>query len=415
MGWPVVTVASGGIPVTTATNGYGTPITEAANGLGIAVTFVASGGLPVVGGGGVLPGTLSAAKGTFSLTGNAANLIKTVAGAYIIAADTGTFVLTGDPMTPLVFYYMGAAQGTFTSTGQSAGMLKASLVTAAAGSFAMTGVAATLTKATPSTYTGPGDRASGWSIWGGLRAFSAAYAAPGTNPAIDLVDQAGANPYTAKILSSGDLDMAGIAAWVTANSVTTAKVTKLYDQTGGGNHMVQATLANMPDFLLNQVGTKPGLMFHTATSTALVSGSAITTLVQPYSVSLVGKTPGVSGGVTFKIFTSVGSFNAIFSGNSTNTWEAYNGPNPAFPATDGAAHGVVVLFNGASSTAYCDTTLTNLTTLGTGSGSGSVGVGAGPAANFNLEGNVFEVGYNSTNLTSIQATLVADQKTYWGF
>jgi len=169
MGWPVVTVASGGIPVTTATNGYGTPITEAANGLGIAVTFVASGGLPVVGGGGVLPGTLNAAKGTFSLTGNAANLIKTVAGAYIIAADTGAFVLTGDPMTPLVFYYMGAAQGSFTSTGQSAGMLKASLVTAAAGSFAMTGVAATLTKATPSVSTtwNPADKNSNITLSGG--------------------------------------------------------------------------------------------------------------------------------------------------------------------------------------------------------------------------------------------------------
>lgn len=49
MAWPVVTVASGGIPVTTADNGLGTPIEEAANGLGTAVTFVSSGGLPVLG------------------------------------------------------------------------------------------------------------------------------------------------------------------------------------------------------------------------------------------------------------------------------------------------------------------------------------------------------------------------------
>jgi hypothetical protein len=48
MSWPVVIVASGGLPVTLATNGLGLPYEEATNGFGVAVTFVASGGLPVV-------------------------------------------------------------------------------------------------------------------------------------------------------------------------------------------------------------------------------------------------------------------------------------------------------------------------------------------------------------------------------
>lgn len=49
MGMPVVTVASGGMPVTdvTATTGRGTPVTEATNGRGCAVTKVASGGMAV--------------------------------------------------------------------------------------------------------------------------------------------------------------------------------------------------------------------------------------------------------------------------------------------------------------------------------------------------------------------------------
>lgn len=52
MAWPVVTVTSGGIPVTdvSGTNGLGTPVEEAANGFGTAVTYVANGGLPVLGG-----------------------------------------------------------------------------------------------------------------------------------------------------------------------------------------------------------------------------------------------------------------------------------------------------------------------------------------------------------------------------
>ena len=51
MAWPVVTVASGGIPVTdNSAAGWGTPIDEAANGRGTAVTYTASGGLAVLGG-----------------------------------------------------------------------------------------------------------------------------------------------------------------------------------------------------------------------------------------------------------------------------------------------------------------------------------------------------------------------------
>jgi hypothetical protein len=49
MGLPVVTVASGGLPVVdcTSTSKIGSPVTEAANKFGVAVTKVASGGMPV--------------------------------------------------------------------------------------------------------------------------------------------------------------------------------------------------------------------------------------------------------------------------------------------------------------------------------------------------------------------------------
>ncbi len=42
MGFPVVIVPSGGLPVTEAANGLGVPVSIAANGFGIAVTVVAS-------------------------------------------------------------------------------------------------------------------------------------------------------------------------------------------------------------------------------------------------------------------------------------------------------------------------------------------------------------------------------------
>ena len=49
MPMPIVVVASGGTPVTEATNGYGTPVVQALNGKGTPVVIVASGGAPVVG------------------------------------------------------------------------------------------------------------------------------------------------------------------------------------------------------------------------------------------------------------------------------------------------------------------------------------------------------------------------------
>lgn len=51
MATPIVIVASGGLPITEATNGFGIPVVQAANGRGIPARLVASGGTPVVGSG----------------------------------------------------------------------------------------------------------------------------------------------------------------------------------------------------------------------------------------------------------------------------------------------------------------------------------------------------------------------------
>lgn len=92
MGWPVVIVTSGGIPVTESNNGFGTPVDVATNGFGTAITIIASGGLPVVGSGGGHPlNTLIAGKGTFVLNGDD----MTPKSAFVAPAALGTFALTG--------------------------------------------------------------------------------------------------------------------------------------------------------------------------------------------------------------------------------------------------------------------------------------------------------------------------------
>ena len=87
MGMPVVTVASGGMPVVEAT--FGTPVTEAANGYGVPVTkVVGKPGLPVVfetigvGGGGGTGGTEAQA-----FLARTSGLDATHTNAYIVLID----------------------------------------------------------------------------------------------------------------------------------------------------------------------------------------------------------------------------------------------------------------------------------------------------------------------------------------
>lgn len=139
------------------------------------------------------------------------------------------------------------------------------------------------------SYVGPGDIvATGWYLWGGVRAFNAAYAT-GSNPALDIVDQAGANPLTANILASGFLDATSISAWVAAHSVTTILVSKLYDQTGNGRHLTQATNANRPS--LNLTGgpsSGPAIAFVSASSQFLNRAQGVgDALNQGFSLSTV--------------------------------------------------------------------------------------------------------------------------------
>jgi Concanavalin A-like lectin/glucanases superfamily len=88
---------------------------------------------------------LTAAQGSFALTGQAA----TLKAARLITAAQGSYTLTGQDATltytPAVTYTLTAAQGAFTLTGQAAGLTAARLLTAAQGTYSLTGVAAGLT------------------------------------------------------------------------------------------------------------------------------------------------------------------------------------------------------------------------------------------------------------------------------
>lgn len=89
MGWPIVIVPSGGLPITEAASGFGTPVSIVGNGFGFACTVVSSGGMPVVGSQQI---QLSAAV----VLSNAS--IGTVIGALSVMNPSGsyTYTLTND-------------------------------------------------------------------------------------------------------------------------------------------------------------------------------------------------------------------------------------------------------------------------------------------------------------------------------
>jgi hypothetical protein len=255
-------------------------------------------------------------------------------------------------------------------------------------------------------YTGPGDVQT-FTLWAGLRAYSAAKAAA-TAAIVDLVDQAGANPITINCTTAGALDSSAITTWVAANSVSTIKVTKLYDQVGT-NHLVQATLANMPVLTANSLNTSYGLTFTAANSQQLVATSAISPQTQPYYIYAVAKATASadrglwaadSGGFAGAIaeFQAAGPVFAIYAGNVLSATITYS-----------AWHAIQSLFSSTSSVISVD----NTETTGNAGTQGAFNVTSAPLRFGNditsfFDGSGMEIGYiNATvsggNRTSLNS------------
>jgi hypothetical protein len=89
--------------------------------------------------------SMTASKGTFTLTGVAATLTKSTAvTGYTLAADAGSFNLTGIAAGLAIGRKVTVTQGTFSLTGIAAGLKVGRVVTATAQSFTLTGIATNL-------------------------------------------------------------------------------------------------------------------------------------------------------------------------------------------------------------------------------------------------------------------------------
>jgi hypothetical protein len=265
----------------------------------------------------------------------------------------------------------------------------------------------------PAAYTGPGDVVSAAVAAWGLRGYNAAYAT-GSNPAIDICDTSTGLTCTTgiKILSNGKLDVATASG--SAACATSCSVTKLYDQTGNGYHLTQATIGKAPVLTFNCLNTSlPCMTFTKANSQFLATSSGPTTAL-PVSWSFVAsQTTAATGNIIGDAAGSTGR-SGVFRGSS-NSWGLYNASGCCTAtASDSAFHAAGAVFNGASSSQSIDggTAVTGNT------GSGANGANYYLCNNQNnsyCDGKITEAEFWGIALTSNQiAALCHDKYAYWG-
>lgn len=265
--------------------------------------------------------------------------------------------------------------------------------------------------AVPAGYAGPGDLTTFDKGWYGLRGISAAYAAPGNNPAIGVQDQAGANALTVNILSSGALDVATVSTWVAAHSVTRIDVVKHFDQSGGGFH-IDTTTTSVGTLVLNGQGSLPVVRF--ASGAEIHGGPTVDlALSQPFTMYAVAKrTSGTSLGV-------------VAGPESVNSSLGYDGSGVAFlfagsvadfgggAVTENTFHTLQGMFNGASSKGQWDGNSPSTLSPGT-----TVSSPFRPAINnsgFPIAMDWVEEGFMTGDQSTFFNAIHSQAHTYWGY
>jgi len=84
---------------------------------------------------------LIAASGGFSLVGQDVDLVYTpfAGAAYVLAADSGSFVMSGSSVSLLKGFHLSAGVGAFSLTGSDVALLRNARLQAGAGAFSFIG------------------------------------------------------------------------------------------------------------------------------------------------------------------------------------------------------------------------------------------------------------------------------------
>jgi hypothetical protein len=265
-------------------------------------------------------------------------------------------------------------------------------------------------------FAGPGDVVSGAIMWAGLRAYSLAKA--GTRAA-NICNSGDANCADINTLANGKFDVvtATGAPLNCGGTGGTCTVKTLYDQTGNTNcagaacDLTNATAANRPTLTLNCFGTLPCMTFNGTSAHLATSG--VVTQSQPLSLSMIANSTNTSVQQTSAELTS-SSPRAGYNNSGSNTTFIFAGGVFSATASDGVAHALQYIFNGASSNIVVDGTATS-GNAGATNATGTLDLGSNSGAEF-FKGTVAEEGFWAVAFTSTQyGNMNSNQHAYWGF
>ena len=263
------------------------------------------------------------------------------------------------------------------------------------------------------SYQGPGDVVSGAVVFCGLRSYTSSGAGAGA-AIIDVMDSSGANITTINAVSSGGLDTTALSNYITAHGA--AYVSKLYDQTGNGKHMLGFSgPSNKVQVTLGGPGSYPTMVFVRANSQSLTTGGAVlTTQAQPFTMTAASDRTGDFTSYC-PVFGDTTGAHGVGYGNNNNLWNIFFGTNQTpSGATDSTWIGSVSVVNGSSTTYSLNGTTgsTDVGSVGISSDILNIGTWGGSY----MSGNIGEVGLWATAFSSTQASnMVSNIRTYWGF
>lgn len=255
------------------------------------------------------------------------------------------------------------------------------------------------------SYVGPGDITT-FTSWWGLRCYATAYS---SNVAQVWDSATGSTTETLLTCSSGGIINQTINSLATT-CASGCVVKTLYDQAGGGFDVTQSTLALMPTYTANCIGSTKSCIAFTSNQ-LLVAGSGLG-LFQPLSMSTVAER--TSGFTTFTgvIGTSPnGTVQFGFFPSADNAL-LIAGTGAMATATDGVFHGMQALVNSTSSILSIDGTPTTVNAGGNGI------AGDSPCLGKCTNGGVMsltEAGIASGDISSSFIALNTNQHSYWGF
>lgn len=260
-------------------------------------------------------------------------------------------------------------------------------------------------------YVGPGDLVASASGWWGLRCYNAAY----SGNVARVKSPSDVLTTTITCTGNGVLSSTGTAIGTTCAVSCTIDI--LYDQTGGGKDLSNATEVTRPFYLLTCApGTLGCMSFVGATHMFLANATGIGTLTQPFTLATVyEQLANVAGTTDIFIGSACGSGLTVGPLRSFQIQAGLFGggpdtPNSVFRSAIGVANGAssLSIVNNSSSTvdAGANTFLGDLT-LGY---QGCLGGGDGISM-YLTEIGIWPMGFNGTQ----QTNMFNNQKTYWGF